>query len=114
MIDRGADGDACDFLRLRPCRRQQTRVRAASWEEKRRQTWHTPLGYPDTIRPAFAQVSGWWQDQDSNLGRHCRRFYRPLPLAARARCRTARMIAVEGWGAQPGLGSGWVVALGGE
>ena len=28
----------------------------------------------------------WWQVQDSNLGRRSRRFYRPLPLAARATC----------------------------
>ena len=29
-----------------------------------------------------------WQGQDSNLCRQCRRFYRPLPLAARAPCLT--------------------------
>ncbi len=50
-----------------------------------------------------------WQRQDSNLCRQCRRFYRPLPLAARAPCRLARMIAMGGVGAQ----AGWEVGLGG-
>ena len=35
---------------------------------------------------AMARFRWWWQVQDSNLGRRSRRFYRPLPLAARATC----------------------------
>ena len=51
----------------------------------------------DLVRPkATARETGktqptgyfrrWWQVLDSNQGRLSRRFYRPLPLAARATC----------------------------
>src|SRR6266705_5547215 len=41
--------------------------------------------------PGYAQATGrfrrWWQVLGSNQRRLSRRFYRPLPLAARATCR---------------------------
>jgi hypothetical protein len=48
-----------------------------------------PLSPPDraTQLPRFRGTEKMWQGQDSNLCRQCRRFYRPLPLAARAPCR---------------------------
>ena len=36
-----------------------------------------------------------WQVEDSNLGRLCRRFYRPLPLAARATCHARDTLPVR-------------------
>ena len=50
-----------------------------------------PTLEPDLIggpRPRCCWSGAMWQGQDSNLCRQCRRFYRPLPLAARAPCRT--------------------------
>ena len=41
----------------------------------------------DPISPAL-NWGNVWQVQGSNLGRRSRRFYRPLPLATRATCRT--------------------------
>ena len=47
--------------------------------------------FDEVFRTQGAEVV--WQGQDSNLCRQCRRFYRPLPLAARAPCRDrGRMI----------------------
>lgn len=41
-------------------------------------------GRPEAPRPGISRAL--WQVKDSNLRRHCRRFYRPLPLATRASC----------------------------
>ena len=37
--------------------------------------------------PESIRFGTWWQMLDSNQRRRCRRFYRPLPLAARATLR---------------------------
>src|ERR1017187_7446891 len=44
-----------------------------------------PLTTPVLVRGCFVR---WWQVLGSNQRRLSRRFYRPLPLATRATCRT--------------------------
>ena len=39
------------------------------------------------VRAVSRCISGWWEEEDSNLRRLRRRFYRPLPLATRASSR---------------------------
>ena len=57
-------------------------------EGNRRETGALEPGLIGRPAAAFPQLRVVWQGQDSNLCRQCRRFYRPLPLAARAPCRT--------------------------
>ena len=57
-------------------------------EGNRRETGAVEPGLTGRPAAAFPQLRGMWQGQDSNLCRQCRRFYRPLPLAARAPCQT--------------------------
>ena len=45
--------------------------------------WSSEMSGASVLRTPL----GWWEEEDSNLRRHRRRFYRPLPLAARASSR---------------------------
>ena len=64
---------------VRTRRRRSVRVRTAGAQSAANAKKPRPDGRPTRVFIA-------WQVQDSNLRRRCRRFYRPLPLAARATC----------------------------